>query len=391
MNRPTTRPRILYVDHVALLSGGEIALERLIAALGDTVEAHVVLGEDGPLVPRLEAVGATVHLLPIPAAMGGTRKDAVRPGALGLRAVLESLGHVWQVRGLIRQLRPDLVHTNSLKAALYGGLAGRLAGVPVLWHVRDRIATDYLPAPAVHLVRLTARVVPNWIVANSAATLATVGGPRRKHTGVVDDPLPADPIRSDRLPDNRVGAPLTVGVVGRLAEWKGQHVFLEAFARALPDGPERAVLVGSAMFGEDEYAAGLETQAARLGLGERVDFRGFREDVVAELSRIDVLVHCSVVPEPFGQVVIEGMAAGLPVIAADAGGPAEVVTDGVDGLLVPPGDADGLARALRRLAEDPAERRRLGAAALVSSRRFAPEVVAQQMLEVYRAILSRSS
>lgn len=377
------RPRIVYLDHVAVLSGGEIALERLVAALGDAVEAVVVLGEAGPLVARLEAAGATVRVLPLPAAMGGTRKDAVRAGGVGPRALVETLGHVWRLRRVLRELRPDLVHTNSLKAALYGGLAGRLAGVPVLWHVRDRIADDYLPGPAVRLVRLASRLLPRWIVANSAATLATVGGPDRTRTSVVADPLPA----SAGVVAHVAGEAFTVGVVGRLTEWKGQHVFLDAFARAFPDGPARAVLVGSAMFGEDEYVRGLEEQVARLGLGDRVDFRGFREDVEAELARLDVLVHCSVVPEPFGQVVVEGMVAGLPVIAADAGGPAELVQDGVDGLLVAPGDVDGLAAAMTRLAGDPDERARLGVAAQAAAKAYAPAVVGADMMAVYRRVI----
>ena len=86
-----------------------------------------------------------------------------------------------------------------------------------------------------------------------------------------------------------------------------------------------------ALFGEDAYAHGLVEQAERLGIAEQIEFRGFREDIWAELAELDILVHCSVVPEPFGQVVLEGMAAGIPVIAADAGGPAELITNGVDG------------------------------------------------------------
>ncbi len=95
-----------------------------------------------------------------------------------------------------------------------------------------------------------------------------------------------------------------------------------------------------------------ESMARELGLADRVSFRGFAEDVHAELARLDVLVHASTVPEPLGQVVLEGMAAGLPVVAADAGGPAEIIDDGVDGLLYPPGDEAALAERLRRLADD---------------------------------------
>ena len=96
-------------------------------------------------------------------------------------------------------------------------------------------------------------------------------------------------------------------MVGRIARWKGQHVFLEAFARAFRDGSETAALVGEAMFGEADEAYGVELRekARMLGIADRVDFRGFREDVWAELAGMDVVVHASITPEPFGQVIVD--------------------------------------------------------------------------------------
>jgi glycosyltransferase involved in cell wall biosynthesis len=284
----------------------------------------------------------------------------------------------------LRRLRPDLVHANSLKSALYGGLAGRIAGVPVVWHVRDRIAGDYLPPAAVRLVRAAARWLPAGAVANSATTLATLGNVRR--SVVVPSPV------AGGAPATAAnGGPLRVGVLGRLAPWKGQHVFLQAFAHAFPHGDEQAVVVGAALFGEEAYVRELRDLAGRVGLDGRVEFRGFREDVAAELARLDVLVHCSVVPEPFGQVVLEGMAAGIPVVAAAAGGPAEVVDDGVNGLLYPPGDAAALAALLRRLAADPGLRRRLGAAGPQAAEAFSPEAVAARMGAFYTELTGNRS
>ena len=149
-------------------------------------------------------------------------------------------------------------------------------------------------------------------------------------------------------------------MVGRLAPWKGQNVFFQAFAKAFPDGEEVAVLVGSALFGEDKYERQLRELVCDLGIEERVEFRGFRSEVFEELSTVDALVHASIIPEPFGQVIVEGMAAGLPVIAVRAGGPAEILVDGETGLLYPSGDVDALASLLRRLADDVELRSRLG-------------------------------
>ena len=101
------------------------------------------------------------------------------------------------------------------------------------------------------------------------------------------------------------------------------------------------MLIGAPMFGEEEYERSLHRLADSLGLGERVRFRGFREDVWPELAGLDVLVHASTIPEPFGTVVLEGMAAGLAVIAPDQGGPAAVIEDGRTGRLFRMGDLAG--------------------------------------------------
>jgi len=378
------RPSVVYLDHCALLSGAELALARLLPALRDDIDAHVILGEDGPLSQRLRAAGVSVEVLPMPAAARTLRRDRVRGTVDVVRAAMLTAGYCLRLRARLRALRPDLVHTNSLKAALYGGLAARAAGVPVVWHVRDRIAPDYLPSPAVRLVTWCARWFPAALIANSAATRTTLGRLARRVT-VVPSPIEA-PAGS---PPARHG-PLTVGVVGRLAPWKGQDLFLRAFAAAFPGGPERAVLVGEALFGEGEYAAGLRGLAADLGIADRVEFRGFREDVPAELAAMDILVHSATLPEPFGQVVVEGMAAGLPVVAPAAGGPAETVTHDVDGLLYQMGDQAGLAAALRNLAAEPDLRRRLGDAARTTARRYTPETVAGDVMAVYRRVLARN-
>ncbi len=389
--RPPTRRnlRVVYVDHCAKLSGGELALLRLLPAL-EGVDAHVVLGEDGPLVPRLLDAGISVEVLPMPEAARDLPRERARPGALPLASLLGTTGYTARLARRLRQLHPDVVHTNSLKSALYGGAAARVAGIPAVWHVRDRIADDYLPAPAVRLVRATARWLPAAVIANSHATLATLGTLRPPGIVVPSPVVVRDPLRQTGRATLRDRDGVHVGMVGRLAPWKGQHVFLEAFARAFPDGSERAVVVGAPLFGESEeaYARQLRARATELGLEGRVEFRGFRHDLESELARLDVLVHASVIPEPFGQVVIEGMGFGLPVAAPAAGGPLEVIEDGVNGLLYPPGDVEALARLLRTLASDTELRRRLGDAAREKAKEFAPEAIARQVTDLYREVLA---
>jgi glycosyltransferase involved in cell wall biosynthesis len=177
-------------------------------------------------------------------------------------------------------------------------------------------------------------------------------------------------------------------MVGRITPWKGQDLFLRAFAKAFPDGTERAVVVGSAMPGEEDYEREVVALAVSIGLGARVDFRGFREDVFAEFASLDVLVHASVIPEPFGQFVLEAMAAGLPVIAADDGGPAGIITDGENGRLFRSRDAASLAQAMHELADRPGERARLGTAAVNAADAYRPDAVARQLTRIYESVLA---
>jgi glycosyltransferase involved in cell wall biosynthesis len=380
------RLKVVYLDHVARLSGGEIALLRLLPHL-DRVDPHVILAEDGPLVGRLHLAGISTEVMPLAESARALRKDAVRhgggvsPGVAGATAA-----YVLRLALRLRELKPDLVHTNSLKAGLYGSLAARLARIPVIWHVRDRIADDYLPPSAVILIRQMTGRFATAVVANSRATLETLAA--RSHPVVIYSVIP-EVLSQAPAKSRPPGTPLTFGVVGRLAPWKGQDFFLRAFARAFPDGNERAVVVGGPLFGEDDYARQLPTLAGTLGIADRVDLRGHRQDVREELSRLDVLVHASVTPEPLGQVVLEGMAAGVPVIAAGAGGPAEIVEHDVTGVLYTPSDTDDLAAAMRRM-RDPDLRNRLSTAGRNGLRPYAPTVIAEQLQQLYEAVMERN-
>jgi glycosyltransferase involved in cell wall biosynthesis len=383
--------RVAFVGHVAQLSGGEIALVRLIDAL-DEVEAHVILAEHGPLEARLLAAGTSVEVLPMRERTRDLRKDRVGLGRLPIAALLDTTTYTFRLARRLRALRPDIVHTNTLKAGVYGSLAARLARVPAVWHVRDRIASDYLPRRAVPLIRTLIATLPAGVIANSEATRKTLrSAPEvtRVVYSIVHDPITGPSGFAART----TSEPFVVGMIGRLAPWKGQHVFLEAFERAFRGGDELAALVGEAMFGEKEtdYGVELREMTRTLAIADRVEFRGFREDVWAELARMSVCVHASVVPEPFGQVIVEAMLAGVPVIAAQGGGPSEILTDGADGLLYQAGDVAGLADALHRLRDDPALRARVVKNAHLRAQRFSSRESADSLMSLYRSVLEKSA
>jgi glycosyltransferase involved in cell wall biosynthesis len=284
------------------------------------------------------------------------------------------------------------VHVNSLKAGVVGGVAARLRGIPVVWHVRDRLAPDYLPNAAVGVLRAAVNRVATAVIVNSESTGGTVALPGHDRPHVIHDPLSTDHLRppgprqssAPRGPDE---TDVRVLCVGRFAPWKGQDVVVRAAGQMVEVDEVRFSFVGGPLFGEDEYEREVRALVERLGLQPRVRFEGERRDVADLLRESDVLVLSSVLPEPFGQAVAEGLAAGLAVVATDAGGPAELIEDGVDGLLVLPGDPAALASTLDDLVRDPALRRRLGVAGRRRAQSLRPELIGPAVEAVYESVL----
>ena len=167
------RLRVVFVDHVARLSGGEIALLRMLPSLAEKVDVHVILGEEGPLVERLRADGISVEVMPLAPDLRDLRKSTVRARQLSLRALVQRSG----VRLAAAPTAPRARRSTSCtptrsRRRSTAVLRAAWHGIPVVWHVRDRIADDYLPHGAVRLVRGAARVLPTAVVTNSEATLA---------------------------------------------------------------------------------------------------------------------------------------------------------------------------------------------------------------------------
>ncbi len=415
------RTTVLYLDHSAIMSGGEIALYNLVCALDKSrFEPVVGLFTDGPLREKLEEAGVETHVIPLDPRVLHIRKDSLQ--VWGLCRCSVSLRHpafVYRLYRFVKRRQPAIIHTNSLKADFLGGLAGRLAGVPVIWHIRDRIASDYMPAAAATLVRRAARYIPRFVIANSRATLAsliTTGKPGRDavvllpetaavvHSGLPPEAFhpPGSPnsyaqaaaVAHDGLPSEayrrrRSSCGAIIGLVGRIAPWKGQHIFLEAASRVRARFPEaRFMIVGAPLFGEHDYEQRVHQQCAELGLDEVVEFTGHRNDVPDLISQFTILVHASTVPEPFGQVVLEGMVAGKPVVATRGGGVPEIVVDGETGILVPMGDSTAMAEAIIRLLGDPERAQAMGEAGRQRAlTEFTIDKTARQIEAVYDQIL----
>jgi len=394
---------ILYLDHTAKMGGGEIALLNLVMALNPALyRPLVVLAEDGPLAAKLQAAGIDTTILPLDSTLRETRKDSLGVGSLlRLAQVKQLLAYSRELARWARAHSVDLIHTNSLKSDVYGGVAGRLARIPVLWHVRDNINSEYLPGPVAAGFRLLSRLLPQVVVTNSQSTLNQLWPKRPKTGAVVYSGVPMEIVHDGYVELGDVlgppeggaesGRPPVIALIGRIAEWKGQHVFLRAAAALRARYPEaRFWIIGAPLFGEFEYERALHTMAEQLRVTDTVSFLGFRDDVAQLMSQIDIVVHASTLGEPFGQVVIEGMAAGKPLVATDGGALPEIVIPGETGYLVPMGSAEDMALAISRLLADPAQARAMGQAGKKRVERlFTISHTARKMESVYAELFAR--
>jgi glycosyltransferase involved in cell wall biosynthesis len=246
--------------------------------------------------------------------------------------------------------------------------------VPVVWHIHDFVGARPVVARALRWSsrRAAGAIAISEAVAQDARhTLPNV--PVDVVYNAIDTdrfaPGPGEGATLDALAGLPLAAPGTVrvGLVATYARWKGHELFLEAAARftarnACP-WPVRFYIVGGPVYrthGSQFTEAELRACSARHGLAGRVGFIGFQRDVAGVYRALDVVVHASTQPEPFGLTIVEAMACGRAVIVAQAGGAAELFRDGCDALGVPPGNAAALTEAIAALAADPERRSRLG-------------------------------
>ena len=175
-----------------------------------------------------------------------------------------------------------------------------------------------------------------------------------------------------------------VVLVARISPWKGQDVFIRAAALVLKQFPTcRFQIVGSALFGEDALEGQLQQLAASLGIGEQIEFMGFRKDVPELITASTLLVHASTTAEPFGQVIVQAMVESKPVVATRGGGVLEIVEDGKTGILVPMKDAGAMAKAICELLAAPARARKMGEA---GRERFLEKFTIEQTVEAVEGI-----
>lgn len=346
------------MTHAADFGGAELSLLDIMSSINrNAVEPLLASFANGPLTDAARERDITVLDIGVPEhIVKAKRADFEKSFAAPLKAAGTYLKMITVIKGLeeiIRKEKVDVVYTNTSKAHLIGGLAGSRAGVPVIWHYRDYPASKGLRM----LYSSMASANADAVICNSkftAGQFLSHGNVRVVYSGIpVDKVVPsrsAEEVRRELgIP---AGAPVA-GTVGRLERWKGVHVFIEAVVAIKKNIAEaRFIVAGSPMYGYESYEQELRKQAADAGLGDSIVFTGFRKDVYDILGAMDVYVHPSVEPEPFGRGIVEAMLLGKPVVASAAGGPLEIVADGDTGFCVESGSAEKLASAVSRFFKD---------------------------------------
>jgi glycosyltransferase involved in cell wall biosynthesis len=403
--------RIAFLSVSAEFGGSESAMWQLVRGLrrlSPSNEAIVVVPREGALSARVRETGAEVRVLSMPDALASFGEwslkgaTAVARRSTALLAALRTVpAYREALRALLSALAPDVVHSNGFKMHVLGARSAP-AGVPVVWHMHEYLSNRPLSRALLrhHAPRAAAIVANSRSVADDVA--GALGSAASRVTSVhnaVDlaEFSPAGPVDDLDALAGLSPAPertLRVGLVATFARWKGHETFLRAM-RATRELPVRGYVLGGPLYdtaGSQYSLEELRSLAASLGVADRVGLTGHRAHPAAAMRALDVVVHASTEPEPFGLVIAEAMACGRPVLVSAAGGAAELVQHEQNALTFPPGDVDALACAIARCASDEILRARIGAAARRTAvTRFDPDVFTQAFLDIYTRAARRDS
>lgn len=362
--------RILYVEgNVDGTVGGSFFSLFYLASRLDRSRYRplVVFRADNPIIPDFHAAGVETRVIPAQPAL-------ILPTPVGRVAAKAGnflRGFVFEPRALARIIhneRIDLVHlNNSITRNHVWMVAARMAGIPCVTHERG-INPQY-SRRSLMLGRGLAAVI---CISDAVRRNFLERGIRGLKLVTIPNALDPGEVRVRRGPNEVLQElciaperPL-VGMVGNIKHWKGQEVLIRAIATLRSRFPDIAcLLIGDISRESAAYGRHVRGLLEKLELQDNVVITGYKREVGDYINVTQVLVHASILPEPFGRVLLEAMALRKPLVASDGGAVPEIVTDGVTGLLFRPGDSRQLAQCLEQLLDDPAGARNMGEAGFV--------------------------
>jgi glycosyltransferase involved in cell wall biosynthesis len=352
-----------------MLGGGEHSFIDLLCHLPDTWQDVATAPGEGELTKKLRRRGLQTHILPLP--------------PIRIRMALKILAGIEAHRNLYKRLRPNIIYANGSRAALYGSIVGRILGIPVVWHCRVADTDPYLD---LLLVKLSTK-----IVANSKATAARFSNHSQEriqvvYNGVNIQWLLQDDLQGPGLINDDWKVILTVA---RVSKWKRHDLVLSAFEELAAAYPKtHLVFLGAKDKREPDWWEYLSIKTMESQFSERIHWVGQVEDVRPWYRAACMMVLPSE-NEPFGRVIVEAMASGVPVIAARSGGVPEIVNHGQEGLLVTPGKVEELTGSMVRLLTDEVLREHLSKSARQKAERFSLESHIAGMVQVFEETLDK--
>ncbi len=378
--------RICFVSTLSELGGAEVCLLDTIEVLRERHpewQVSLVVPGDGSLASRARELDVQVTAIPLPASLSRLGDSQLKRSfqssskvslATNLISTIPGLAAYRQsLRQWLRSCKPDVLYANGFKAQMVAALA-KPPSSRLVWHTHDYVSSRPIVAKLFrHYARRCDRLIAN---SRSVAEdiRSVLGSNPTRPVDVIYNAVDVDRFspRGERLDLDRLSgmepAPagsIRVAFIATMAWWKGHRTYLEAISR-LRSLPIRAYVIGGPIYrtaGSESSLTDLREDAKRLGIDNRVGFTGFLPEVAAAIRSVDIVVHASTRPEPFGRVLIEAMACGKPVITTGLGGSAEIVSAGPGTLKFWPGEADDLAKMISKLVLDAALRHSLGESA----------------------------
>ncbi|MFK0729852.1 MAG: glycosyltransferase family 4 protein [Gloeotrichia echinulata HAB0833] len=394
------------MNPIGAIGGAEKVLLTIFATLLTTqpkIQIHLIVGTDGPLIQQSQKLGVQVTLLKLPEKFNQLGDSSFKGSSkritglillLQLIQILPNLSKYFhEFHQLLHKINPDLIHSNGIKTHLITAFAG-VKDKPVIWHIHDFYGSRPLMAKILKLMsfRATQGIAISQAVAQDAkATLPDLP------IEVIYNAVDINYFSPSVSTSSSSSLPLRIGLVATFARWKGQDIFLEAanqIVKAYPNLNIRFCIVGGAIYktrGSQFSETELKNKASQLGILDKVDFLGFQQDIVKIYHSLDIVVHASTQPEPFGLAIVEAMACAKPVIVSQAGGSAELFTHNYDAVGVPPREPTALAAAILDLLENSEKRQIISEKARRSvTERFNHERLGQQIMKIYLALIQGS-
>jgi L-malate glycosyltransferase len=382
--------KVCYYNHTGKVSGAEKVLFTLIANVGAGFETSLIAPDTAAM--RAFCLNYGIRHLPVEELRA---RFTVNPFRL-VRYIVSAIRGILQVKRLVKEVDPDVLHANSTRAGMVAYLATLGGKTPVVWHVHDQFRKHPITSFVRALLGSSRR---NLVIAVSQATAAAVRGSHRSHTvervpisviyNGVDAALYASrPLEVATFLDKEAlkNATFRVAMIGQITPRKGQLQTIETFAKFVhSDAPgAQLLIVGSPVFNNDHlYLQRLRASVKLLGIESNVRFMGHRTDIPIILQSCHLLVSNSS-SEPFSLVLLEACASATPILASAVDGVPELVLDGVTGKLFPYGDSEAMLNALRQLNSDREYAKHLGIAARERAlRHFTQEQFLQQVRQFY--------